>query len=482
MSNRELTELLRRLERFEETLGRVRQYIGARYVPTYYENSLDPTSSEWEANVNYDPLTIVSLPNMHSYQSKKFVPSTIGTPASNPEYWYDQGYANAYYQALQDQIDDMNDGTVAGSLQNQIDVMKDGDVSGSLQNQIDTISNSVSDKADKEEVEKLSKNWSSKKVLFVGDSYGTASGNFFSICSTILNLSNAENLAVSGAGLIVSGNTFLSQIQNYSGDKTKVDEIIICGGLNDCDNGQTDISAITSAIGAIMNEVDANYPKAHVIIGFVGNAIDNSSYVGTKKIDNRLWIEYAYGNVNRKNLSIISIANALKLSTALMDTDGVHPSSAGHRSLGKALAMAISGYKYDAMYPIYGMAAAIASGFANTPDLTPWRYSCRDNMLFLNISSGTSFQIANGGTFGGSNKDFVTFNELYFNKPFTRFMPLILNGFDNQSHQFPLCLLTFTGNKLQIKTQDYVTHTATDSVGSIILPPLEYAVPLEYMG
>lgn len=98
----------------------VRQYIGARYVPTYYQNSLDPTSSEWEANVNYDPLTIVSLPNLHSYQSKKFVPSSVGSPASNPEYWYDQGYANAYYQALQDQIDDMNDGTVPGSLQEQI--------------------------------------------------------------------------------------------------------------------------------------------------------------------------------------------------------------------------------------------------------------------------------------------------------------------------------------------------------------------------
>ena len=98
----------------------VRQYIGARYVPAYYQNSLDPTSSEWEANVSYDPLTIVSLPNMHSYQSKKFVPASVGSPASNPEYWYDQGYASAYFQALQDQIDDMKDGTVAGSLQDQI--------------------------------------------------------------------------------------------------------------------------------------------------------------------------------------------------------------------------------------------------------------------------------------------------------------------------------------------------------------------------
>ncbi len=98
----------------------MRQYIGPRFVPTYYQNSQDPTSSEWEPNVRYDPLTIVSLPNLHSYQSKKLVPDNIGSPALNPEYWYDQGYAQAYCQALQDQIDDMKDGDVAGSLQNQI--------------------------------------------------------------------------------------------------------------------------------------------------------------------------------------------------------------------------------------------------------------------------------------------------------------------------------------------------------------------------
>ena len=84
------------------------QYIGARYVPYYYENSLDPTSCEWEPNVNYEPLTVVTLPNLHSYISKKFVPDTIGTPASNPTYWLDRGYDNAYVQALQDQVDILN--------------------------------------------------------------------------------------------------------------------------------------------------------------------------------------------------------------------------------------------------------------------------------------------------------------------------------------------------------------------------------------
>ena len=84
------------------------QYIGARYVPYYYENSLDPTSTEWEPNVNYEPLTVVTLPNLHSYISKKYVPASVGSPVDNPEYWLDSGYANAYIAQLQQEVNDIN--------------------------------------------------------------------------------------------------------------------------------------------------------------------------------------------------------------------------------------------------------------------------------------------------------------------------------------------------------------------------------------
>lgn len=61
-----------------------RQYIGARYVPAFYENS-DGTS-EWRTGVAYEPLTIVTY-NANSYTSKKYVPATIGDPSVNPGYW-----------------------------------------------------------------------------------------------------------------------------------------------------------------------------------------------------------------------------------------------------------------------------------------------------------------------------------------------------------------------------------------------------------
>lgn len=85
----------------------VREYIGARYVIKIYENSLDSSSAEWEANVTYEPLTMVTY-NNSSYISKKEVPANIGDPASNPIYWVVSGAYNGQIAQLQQDIVDLN--------------------------------------------------------------------------------------------------------------------------------------------------------------------------------------------------------------------------------------------------------------------------------------------------------------------------------------------------------------------------------------
>lgn len=85
----------------------VTQYVGARYVTKIYENSLDPSSAEWEANVNYEPLTMVTY-NYGSYLSKKEVPATIGDPSNNAAYWAQTGFYNGQIASLQSQIDTIN--------------------------------------------------------------------------------------------------------------------------------------------------------------------------------------------------------------------------------------------------------------------------------------------------------------------------------------------------------------------------------------
>lgn len=72
----------------------VRQYVGARYVPKFYQNSQNPLRSDWESNKAYEALTIVQY-NNSSYTSKIPVPTGIGNPAQNPTYWVNTGDYNA---------------------------------------------------------------------------------------------------------------------------------------------------------------------------------------------------------------------------------------------------------------------------------------------------------------------------------------------------------------------------------------------------
>lgn len=91
----------------------LRQYIGARYVPKFYENSLG--TSAWESGVIYEPLTIVTY-NGNSYTSKKTVPASVGDPSSNPAYWVATGMYNQ-------QISDLS--TIVTALQGDVDSVEE---------------------------------------------------------------------------------------------------------------------------------------------------------------------------------------------------------------------------------------------------------------------------------------------------------------------------------------------------------------------
>lgn len=83
----------------------VRQYIGARYVPEFYENS--DNTAEWRQGVEYEPLTIVTW-NGNSYTSKKTVPTTIGAPNENPAYWVSTGVYNQQVEELSNKVDQLD--------------------------------------------------------------------------------------------------------------------------------------------------------------------------------------------------------------------------------------------------------------------------------------------------------------------------------------------------------------------------------------
>lgn len=81
------------------------QYIGARYVPKIFEQN---GSSEWVSGIGYENLIVVTYLG-DSYTSKKPVPSDIGNPADNPEYWVKTANYNAQIANYEAKVDVMKD-------------------------------------------------------------------------------------------------------------------------------------------------------------------------------------------------------------------------------------------------------------------------------------------------------------------------------------------------------------------------------------
>lgn len=226
----------------------VHQYIGARYVPYYYENSLDPTSTEWEPNVHYEALTVVTLPNLHSYISKKDVPDTVGSPALNANYWLDTGSDNAYIQNLQDQID-----AITGTDLPAIDA------------RIDNIVN-VDLPALEAKIEK-------RNIIVIGNSYVNRG-----VCDQLMKcFDHAYTYGGDGTGFLTyihHTTTFEDQldtaIADTSVDKDTITDIIFVSAMGDeralYERSSAYTADLSAALAAIKTKIDANYPNVQRIV------------------------------------------------------------------------------------------------------------------------------------------------------------------------------------------------------------------------
>ena len=100
----------------------IRQYIGARYVPAFFENSAT-NDSTWASNTSYEALTMVTW-NNNIYTSKKPVPANIGNPAENPQYWIVTSNVNEQVAEIQEQIG-VIDGEIS-EIQSDIEDLQEG--------------------------------------------------------------------------------------------------------------------------------------------------------------------------------------------------------------------------------------------------------------------------------------------------------------------------------------------------------------------
>ena len=91
------------------------QYIGARYIPKFFEGA---DNAAWQPNIEYEPLTIVTYLGS-SWTSKKTVPSSVGAPNLNLDYWVCTGNFNEQVENFAAAVEQVSQqyGDLANALQ-----------------------------------------------------------------------------------------------------------------------------------------------------------------------------------------------------------------------------------------------------------------------------------------------------------------------------------------------------------------------------
>lgn len=282
----------------------VRQYVGARYVPKFYQNS-QGNGATWESNTPYEALTIVTY-NNNSYTSKISVPENIGAPNQNSQYWVLTGNYNAQVEEYRSQTE-------------------------SLQNNVSTNTSNII----------KSTSMQGRNIIFIGDSFGTIKTNgrtMFDICANLLGVTEYKQVSVSSRGFTTSLENpanFLGELQSIDTIKTNVTDIVVMGGPNDV---SSNANAIDNAINNFCSWAHNNYINANIWIGFEGRHWSDEYH--DKSINTVL---PAYKNCTNHNaLYLNGIDNVLHSTTNLI-SDALHPSDSGVQKLGIALANCLNG-------------------------------------------------------------------------------------------------------------------------------------------
>ena len=323
-----------------------RQYIGARYVPKFFENSSG--TSDWRSNTQYEPLTIVTR-NGNSYTSKKPVPANIGAPENNADYWVSTGIYSAQVQQIADDLTAETNARVNAdnTMGNNISALQTATTT--LQTQVANI------RANK------------RFIIFVGDSYGTGytindgiqSTNW--IKETAANLGLSENVsyiaaAQNGAGFAKSINfaDLLSSVTLPAGvSANDVTDIVVCGGYNDKspDAGYT----ISGGIGNFATIARTTYKNAKIWAGFIGWSCDPTS----RGLFISNVIQTYRSQFSLRGFAVIPNAWKCLHNYAYFSSDGFHPLAAGHQQLGRTIAAVLAGGSYEPCSAIVNNEASI---------------------------------------------------------------------------------------------------------------------------
>lgn len=288
-----------------------RQYIGARYVPKFYDGS---AGTDWTANTQYEPLTIVTR-NGNSYTSKKPVPASVGAPESNPDYWASTGIYNQQVEEIRQEFQQLREETEEAI------------------ESIDDLTNLDSLKG---------------HLLFIGDSYITALSTSWAdiIAQRLGKVQNSTYFksAKGGTGFaaLAENVDFTSLVTSaVTVDDDKISAVFFGGGSNDIYTAN--LPGIKTGIARAVSAAKTRFPNATIYITMTDGWVSDGFTENTRET---LYNNYQIGAVEAGAKFLGASGSGLKIyRRTLLQEDLKHPSAAGMTDIANMIMLAITGQK-----------------------------------------------------------------------------------------------------------------------------------------
>ena len=364
----------------------VKQYVGARYVPKF------ASPVEWTADTSYEALTIVTFNNA-SYTSKVQVPPTVGNPANNPQYWALTGNYNAQVEQYRQETENYNaqaeqyrketenyNAQVEQYRQEtknynaQVEQYRqetknyNAQVEEYRQN---TISNTARLNSAEEQLNRLQ----NRKFLFIGDSYATGkypwNPNVIGwpyLVSERLGLTENSNAFYELHGTYGFAQTgkFLTLLENYTGDKNIITDIVVGGGWNDI---PFDRDKLQPAMVEFINYAKTNFANAKIWICYMGwgrNSIYYQWCRRCKELYQSITANNGCAFIENADLVLHNYGSdgCFDAFTSVEDGAAFHPNVTGENAIADVIAQKLIGGDYDISLD-FKLCTVTASGIAS---------------------------------------------------------------------------------------------------------------------
>lgn len=315
-----------------------KQYIGARYVPKFYNRGDDTGSAEWKANVPYEAMTIVTYLG-NSYTSRIPVPAEIGAPNINGKYWVLTGSYNEQVEGYRRDVvgyraevveykDDVDKLTVEVADNKTATEEAVNRIDGSIASLSETV-NRIKD----------------KKIISIGDSYGVQNSDgdittfYWEYIRRAFGLVEGTSFfhANHSGGGFINGWYFnqLSAIAESMDNKTKTEitDILFEGGWNDSPDEYT-YTQFTTVIKTVSDFIKQTFPNANVSVFFSGWGLRNNAQ-GSNVNQLPRAVDW-YSSVGQVGWGYITNSEyALhEYNPAFWQSNGTHPNQLGQERLG----------------------------------------------------------------------------------------------------------------------------------------------------